>query len=390
MLDLRQVAGQIPALTAQLRKESQQYQRRLDSALQLWQKALSHQLTYQQWQGEFPFSCALPCEPLANRHQPQPLGLPHCVLATDGSQIAPSRHESVYCYLINIGRVAITYGTGTYPLLDSVPEVYYQPDDLYRGRQWGISTEDWIKWQRAIAEFQHLAHLATHLSDPSLPILALTDGSLIFWELENLPRAARQEILTPIWSAWSELRSQDIPLVGYISAPRAVESVNFLRLPACPHATPDCAVHCADLALENLPCGTVHPLRDSSLWAQLLEVGEFSPLWQSRAAVLKEYPAEHTIYFGYLRLGNEIARLEMPAWTASDPQLFNLALQTVVAQVQKGYGYPVALAEAHNQAVVSSGDRQRFFLMLQRYLQQSGMTNLQITNKESRKRSSIA
>jgi len=390
MLDLRRVAGQMPALTAQLQQESQHYHRRLAHAQLLWHKAVSYQSTYQQWQGEFPFAYALPAESLTNRYQPQPLELPHCVLATDGSQIAPSRHESVYCYLINIGRVAISYGTGSYPLLDSVPEVYYQPEHLYRGKQWGISTEDWMKWQRAIAESQHLAHLATHLPAPTLPTIALTDGSLIYWELENLPRPARQEILTPIWSAWSELRSHNIPLVGYISAPRAVEAVNFLRLPACPYAYPDCAKHCADLALENLPCGTVHPLRDASLWAQLLEVGQCSPLWQSRALVLREYPAEHTIYFAYLHLGNEIARLEMPAWTACSPDLLNLALQSVLAQVQKGYGYPVALAEAHNQAVVSSGDRQRFFMILQSYLQQAGISDLQITNKQTRKRSSIA
>ncbi len=392
MLDLRQIARQIPSLTAHLQQESQHYQQRLATALELWQEAIAFQSTYQQWQGEFPFSCAMPHEPLTNRHQPLPYQLPHCVLATDGSQIAPSRHESVYCYLINVGRVAITYGTGTYPLLDSVPEVYYQPEHLYRGKQWGMSTEDWIKWQRVIAEAQALADLATSLgeAEQALPTLALMDGSLIYWELENLPRPARQEILPPLWSAWHTLRSRRIPLVGYISAPRAIESVNFLRLPACPHATPDCSVHCPDLELEKLPCGRVHPLRDASLWGQLLEVGQFSPLWQSRAEILKEYPPEHTIYFGYFHLGNEIARLEMPAWTACDPHLFPLALQIVLAQVAKGAGYPVALAEAHNLAVVSSGDRRQFFLILQRHLQQAGIIDLPLTNKETRKRSSIA
>ncbi len=389
MLDLRQVAGQMPSLTAHLRQESQQHQKRLAVALRLWQEVVSTQETYQQCQGEFPFSLALPYEPLTQRHQPIPYTLPHCVLATDGSQIAPSRHELVYCYVINIGRVVITYGTGSYPLLDSVPQVYYQPEHLYRGRQWGLSTEDWIKWQRAIAETQALAQLAGSL-EQELPTLALTDGSLIHWELEHLPRPARQEILSPIWQAWEELRSRRIPLVGYISAPRAVESVNFLRLPACPHPSPDCAQHCAELAMEQLPCGKAYPLRDASLWAQLLEVGQFSPLWQSRAAILQEYPAEHTIYFGYLHLGNEIARLEMPAWTACAPQLFQQALQMVLAQVHKGAGYPIALAEAHHQAVVSSGDRQQFFMILERYLQQSGVMDWQLSNKETRKRSSIA
>ncbi|MGL6136837.1 MAG: DNA double-strand break repair nuclease NurA, partial [Planktothrix sp.] len=60
------------------------------------------------------------------------------------------------------------------------------------------------------------------------------------------------------------------------------------------------------------------------------------------------------------------------------------------AQVQKGYGYPVVLAEAHNQAVVKGGDRTRFFTMLEQQMIKAGLKNVGISYKEARKRGSIA
>jgi hypothetical protein len=62
----------------------------------------------------------------------------------------------------------------------------------------------------------------------------------------------------------------------------------------------------------------------------------------------------------------------------------------VMGQVSKGYGYPVALAEAHNQAVVRGGDRSRFFALLERQMVQAGLRNVGTSYKEARKRGSIA
>jgi hypothetical protein len=67
-----------------------------------------------------------------------------------------------------------------------------------------------------------------------------------------------------------------------------------------------------------------------------------------------------------------------------------MTLSLVVAQVQKGYGYPVALAEAHNQAVVRGGDRSRFFALLEREMVKAGLRNVGTSYKEARKRGSIA
>jgi hypothetical protein len=216
----------------------------------------------------------------------------------------------------------------------------------------------------------------------------MVDGSLIYWFLDDLPEAARELILPPILTAWEQLHQQGIPLVGYLSAARSSEGLNFLRLAACPFPTPDCQDHCQGQG-EGAPCGRFLPLRDANFWASQLTPGQRSPLYRSTAPILARY-GEQAIYFCYLHVGTEVARVEMPAWVATAADLRERALALVLAQVQKGYGYPVALAEAHNQAVVRGGDRSRFFALLERELIRAGLKNVGVSAKETRKRGSIA
>ena len=98
----------------------------------------------------------------------------------------------------------------------------------------------------------------------------------------------------------------------------------------------------------------------------------------------------HKVYFCYLHVGTEIARIEVPAWVAQDEKLSSTALSLIVAQVNKGFGYPVALAEAHNQAVVRGADRSSFFALLEQELVKTGIKNVGTSYKETRKRGSVA
>ena len=395
MLDLQKLMGQMQGMSEQLQKEAQQLTVKLDRAETIFHQANVNQALLcqqsQQFRDRIMFNCAEPVEPLLQIQEIAPITTPHVVLATDGSQIAPSRHEIAYCYLINIGRVVIYYNSGIYPLLDNIPEVFYKTEDLYKARQWGIQTEQWMTLRRTVAENVALANLAieTRSQSPKLPMLAFTDGALVHWEFDEVPADARSQLLPDILLVWDALKAQHIPLAGYISAPRAAESTNFLRLQLCPFEQPDCHTHCSTKPLDSAPCSQIQPLRDGTLWSRLLKVGECSPFWKSHARILQEY-GEHQIYFCYLHVGTEIARIEMPDWTALDVNLRSQALQIILAQVQKGYGYPVALAEAHNQAVVTGSDRRRFFAILEQQMVKSGLRNVTTSYKESRKRSSIA
>ncbi len=395
MLDLQKLMGQMQGMSEQLQRESQQLTVKLDRAEAIFREATLNQALlsqqHQEYCDRYIFNCAEPIEPLSQIQSISPITTPHIVLATDGSQIAPSRHEIAYCYLINIGRVAIYYNSGVYPLLDNIPEVFYKAEDLYKARQWGIQTEQWMTLKRTVAENVALANLAIEIlaNSQSSPMLAFTDGALIHWEFDEIPAEARSRLLSDILAAWDNLKAQRIPLAGYISAPRASEATNFLRLQLCPFEQPDCKTHCDDKPLDSAPCSQIQPLRDGTLWSRLLKVGECSPFWKSQARILQEY-GEHQVYFCYLHVGTEIARIEMPAWTALDMEMRSQALTIILAQVQKGYGYPIALAEAHNQAVVTSSDRRRFFAILEQQMMRSGLRNITTSYKESRKRSSIA
>lgn len=391
MLDLVKLARQMQGISQHLSEEAEATRQRLTLAEKLLAQARSHQadlVTLQQmWRDRLGFAAAEPVEPLDTRQAIAAAPSVHTVLATDGSQIAPSHHEIAYCYLINVGRIVLHYGQSRHPLLDSLPEVFYRPEDLYASRQWGIRTEEWMGYRRTVSEAIALAELGREMSDRS-PTLAMVDGSLIHWFLEPLPTEAREAILPPILDAWQQLREAKIPLVGYLSAARSGEALNFLRLHTCPHTTPDCQLHCPGQT-ETAPCQVFAPLRDTALWSLLLQPGQRSPFWRSSAKILEFY-GEQAIYFCYVHVGSEVARVEVPAWVFADRHLLDTALTLTIAQVQKGYGYPVALAEAHNQAVVRGGDRARFFALLEQQMIRAGLTNIGTSYKEARKRGSIA
>ncbi|BCL34358.1 DNA double-strand break repair nuclease NurA [Nostoc sp. MS1] len=417
MLDLTKLARQMQGLSQHLSLEAVASRQRLELAQQHLRKAIDFQQELierqEKWRDRILFANATPLQPLNTRLDiPTPPKV-HTVIATDGSQIAPSHHEIAYCYLLNIGRVVLHYGQNRYPILDSLPEVFYRQEDLYMSRKWGIRTEEWMSFRRTASEAIVLAELACSAHDqgsgewgvgssdkelnnssssspsPSIPpTLAMVDGSLIYWFLEQLPQDARDHILPPVLEAWQQMRTAQIPLMGYVSASRNVEAVNFLRLMACPHTAPDCASYCPN-QLEKVPCKVFDPLRDTALWTTQLQPGQRGPLWRSNARILELYE-DHTIYFCYVHVGTEIARIEVPAWVAKDTEMFDQALGLMLAQVQKGYGYPVAIAEAHNQAVVRGGDKTRFFALLEKQMIKAGLKNVGTSYKEARKRGSIA
>ena len=405
MLDLTKAAKAMQGMSQHLNVEAQAARQRLEVAQNLLVKAAAEQEKLvelqESWRDRTLFNAATPIEPLDDRTYITAPPAAHTVFATDGSQISPNHHEIAYCYLLNVGTVMLHYGQSRHPVLDSVPEVFYKPEDLYGSRQWGIRTEEWMGYRRAVSEAIALAEMGENwakVNDNKLPApaLAMVDGSLIYWFLEQLPSEARDQILQPILEAWHKLRLAGIPLLGYLSASRSSESLSFLRFEACTHEVPDCMTNCPNVGFaatisfaEIAPCQEFEPLRDAILWATILSPGQRSPFWKSQARILDLYGI-NSVYFCYVHVGAEIARIEVPEWVAQDKAQVDLALGMMLAQVHKGGGYPVTLAEAHNQAVVTGGDRSRFFALLEQQMIKAGLKNVGISYKETRKRGSIA
>lgn len=330
------------------------------------------------------------------RFPPEESPLPYVALAADGSQIFPDRHGFVACYLINIGAVAIPYGLPERPRLSSQPTLFYREEDLYP--EWGgkraLITPDILATRRMLMELETLADWAEEWAQRSVPIVALADGSLISWPLESKPPDYQAFVLERLRALFDRFRALRVPVAGYISRPGGAEVINVLRVGICPEVQVNCD-RCpykrppvqeegSLLVLPLLPCEVIAGVSDGSLFEAILELGERSPSFESQSQILDLY-GPHRIVAFYLHAGQEIARVEMPAWVANDPPLLERLHSALVDQVRKGHGYPLVLTEAHEQAVLRSADRDFFYLLLERLFAQSTLP-LRTSSKSRSKR----
>ncbi len=311
----------------------------------------------------------------------------HTVVATDGSQIAPSHHEVAAAFLLNISAVVLPYGTGERAQLTSHPTLYYRDTDLYMdyGGQRVQVTGELLGMQRTIMEFEYLIDKAQAAQRQDHPVCGLADGSLILWQLQGRPTDYLEPTLSQYLACMEAARRKRIPIAGYISRPRSRDLINSLRVGICPETTPNCD-RCPykELKLPQLPCEEIEGLSDRRLFDHRLKPGQRSAVFDSDSQILNAYDG-HRIQFFYLNAGTEIVRIEIPQWVAKDGELIDHVHAVAYSQAQKGSGYPIALAEAHQQAVVRGSEREMFYEMVTTVLVRRGM-RAAISPKNMRKR----
>lgn len=373
-LDLTKVAAQVGEMVTRLKAGLAERQARLDYALDTLHRQtedLEH-LKRKIIASRTTWLVAGLVEGLDQHYPASPLPAEFTVMATDGSHIDVDRHRSTRCYLINIGRVVLHYGAEPEAVLDSLPCLYAEEKDLVIAPSEGKGREQPVEGallgaRRSVEECRHLAEMAAELPPGSLA-LALLDGSLILWGLEAYPEFVGETLvdkgLLTHFDRMRELnRDRKLALASYISRPRATDVVNALRVAICPHDPADCDRYC--MMGEKRACDAVAGLQDRELFASLLEPRERSALFISQSSVVEKRYREHTVYFFYLRVDDEIARVEIPQWVARNKELVGLTHSLVLDQCQRGQGYPVALSEAHEQAVVTTADRENFWQLVE-------------------------
>ena len=211
-------------------------------------------------------------------------------------------------------------------------------------------------------ECRQLTELAAGLP-PDRPTLALLDGSIILWGLEAYPEFVAEALLDNAFLRYlDDMSKRRIALASYISFPRSTDVINVLKVALCPNDLVDTDL-CADCKTRD--CDAVDGVRDRELFLSLLGHGERSAIFISPSKVVGKRYGVHRIYFFYLRTDDEIARVEIPQWVATDGNLLNLAHTLIYDQCRRGHGYPVALSEAHEQAVVTGADREYFWQLVE-------------------------
>ncbi|EFO78931.1 hypothetical protein OSCT_3226 [Oscillochloris trichoides DG-6] len=321
----------------------------------------------------FSWLLARPVEPLDTARDLSEVPSNYALVASDGSQIDLDRHGSAAYYLINIGRVFLRYGEQPLARLSSAPMLYYRDEDLYLGD--GINRVaiegNYLSARRDVDEGVALVALADEFLTDDLPALALQDGTLIRWTLAGAERFVQTHFLQRYLDYLNTMRQRNIPVASYISRPRSPELVGVIRLMFCPDVDVAagrgavCAKCSAIDATGMPPCAPCERLVDADVLAAQLREGQRGPLCISMSRINIESYGEHLIHFFYMRIGRELARIEIPRWVAQDPDQVDLVHALVYDQAARGQGYPVALERAHEQAVVRSADRRTFQRMLE-------------------------
>ncbi|MFY9588846.1 MAG: DNA double-strand break repair nuclease NurA [Actinomycetota bacterium] len=401
-LKLDQVYGQVAAMSAALATSRDEMTARLECAVAEWGSAWSDEdrVRGKVEAAKTSWLLARPLEPPGSRPLPAQSPPRWRIIATDGSQIEVSRHEIASCFLVNVGEVVLDYGDDPGARLGSAPSLYFEPGDLYPiyGDEERSADGAIVAAVRDTQEFHRLAELA---AEADRPAVALVDGTLILWRDETNPRGlaglAPDDVKKKRLDAMLELfeagERAGVPVVGYVSSPGGSDVVNALKVLICPEDPVDCD-RCPftppdkrPSAVTDKPCDAVLRVTDAQLFRRVLKAGERSPLFWSGAPVLQAY-GRHRVAFCYLDVNDEMARLEVPGYVAESPELMELAHWAAADQARRGYGYPVALAEAHEQAIVRWADREAFFRLVARRFVREGH-RVVLSAKQLRKRGAL-
>ena len=372
-LDLTMVASQVISMIAGLKNGREERRRRLDFALEtLGSPAIDlEKLKKKIKASRTSWLVAELVEGLEKHYPVPPVPTDFTVIASDGSHIDVDRHRPNRCYLINIGTVVLTYGSMPDAILTSTPQLYANDEDLVithpgGGREQPVEGNI-LGIKRSTEECHTLVETVTGLPIDS-DCLALLDGTLILWGLEAYPDFVgdillHKGLLTCLDKIKKLNNERHVSIASYISFPRSTDVVNVLRVAMCPHEAADCDEFCPPG--KERDCDGVAGVRDRDIFLEILEEGERSELFISPSKVVKEHYGDHRVHFFYLNTGNEIARIEIPQWVAQNEQLLNLTHTLVLDQCRRGHGYPVALSEAHEQAVVTGADRENFWALVE-------------------------
>ena len=301
------------------------------------------------------------------------------VVATDGSQIFPDRHVEPACYLLNVGRIAIHYGTLDPPLLQAEPLLRYRQQDFEDLTDEVADaspldmTAEVVSALRDELELRWLFDTADAERRSGRPILAMADGTLIRWMLRGMKnRSLETKLLTRYVAELERFREAGIPVCSYVSRPANAEVVNLLRL------------HLGEEDWSTDP-DSLRGLHDRHLFEHRLDSGQRSAVFLSRSEVLSQYGAHRVVAF-YVHVGAEVGRVEMPEWVARQPEWLDMIHAVVLDQAEKGGGYPIILQEAHQRAVVRMQEKEVFHRILAQTLHRGGGSVPSYSGKSTSKR----
>jgi hypothetical protein len=287
------------------------------------------------------------------------------VIAVDGSQIVPDRHEAIIYGLVNVGAVVMKVNSGESPEVETESELLFSDEEI-RNKDGSVKDEGAIALIRDGKERTKLLELASKFP---APVLTLTDGPVELWGAKDPANAeSYQNFLQKYLDDLRKLNEIGVTLAGYVDKPAADLIIRLLEMAMA-----------SDETLKKVR--EYHPLlgaTDRWLFGKLLEPGERSSVFGLQSSSRAYYKDALAVHFFYLNVGSaghpSVARVEIPQWVAEDNDKLNL-LHAILLQQSQLLGarpYPYILHRAHETAKVSHDEKEQINMMLAIELREHG------------------
>ena len=296
------------------------------------------------------------------------MGILHGVptLATDGSQISPSKDVSIPVGVVQVGWFENRHQPDGSYVKDIQVEVL-APDELSSDDTPESVFPDWhINWRRFKLEVDLLTDYMNAKAGVKPKPLCFFDGSLIVSFTEQM-RPDRQQLYTDAVRRLLETSEKTgIPLVGYVDTSYANDLVVMLG-------------HVFNLNLSGR-------VTDADMLRLRMHWGDRSQVFICARDDRVSNRYYEQVCFIYLKTTADSppARIEFPRWiyeAGEHERVFDL----VRAECVVGIGYPYSLETADAVAVLTMQDRDKFYRLFQRFAEKEELP-LRFSRKATSKR----
>ena len=123
------------------------------------------------------------------------------------------------------------------------------------------------------------------------------------------------------------------------------------------------------------------------MFSELLNPGQRSAVFGLWSTSSQKYTGDLALHFFYLNVGSKkfpwLARIEIPAWVADEPQRVSLLQRALLDQcsLMGTRPYPYLLHRAHEEAVVHFDEKEQLIARLATELQRHGLDLSAQSNK---------
>jgi len=263
----------------------------------------------------------------------------YTIAAVDGSRITINEEFPVPFFVIQTACIFESILQSPQYKKDIRKKFFFKDEDIFDERSGIEISADAINLKMLLAESAHLDDFIK----TEQPQVALIDGSLVLWGLKKIIETVEtKEIIRAYTHVLTTAKSLNIPIAGYISGSRSKEVVKSIAL--------FLEEHKGKVTEDTSKC-----INDIELMDELLEPYEISSIFSSTEQLILEY--REKIYFFFLKTKYEVARIEIPEYVYKSQELFDLLINVVINEIEKGDGYPNILKLAHFEADLKKEDK---------------------------------